>query len=243
MRSSFKKTAILPLCAILVLLAPMPASQAAPGDDADLQRGGKVKWARLKTASASWHRHARSDPDMLDYVRRNTTLNIDPLSYWADVGNLDQMCAYPLLFSEGTHWITDPAQQRNIGEYLRRGGFLLIDSCIAVNHDADAYFRSEAGFILSVLPEAEIRLIPNSDDIFHCFFDMQKGIPHTFYNNIFDPDWAAYGLHGIYYKGRLVAVISLSGLQCGWDRMVAPRGHYIECMKMLVNIYTYALTH
>ena len=44
-------------------------------------------------------------------------------------------------------------------------------------------------------------------------------------------------------KDRLAGVISLSGLQCGWDGMVAPAGHNVECMKMLVNIYTYALTH
>jgi hypothetical protein len=70
-----------------------------------------------------------------------------------------------------------------------------------------------------------------------------KALPHTFNRNVFDPAWQKYGLTGIYYQDRMVGLISLSGLQCGWDRMNPEPGHNVECMKMLVNIYTYALTH
>ncbi len=221
----------------------LAAAGRSRGQSGEAQRGGSVKWARLKTPSASWHRHARSDPDMLEFVRQNTSLNVEPRSYWADVGNLQQMIGYPLLFSEGLHWVENPEHLENIAEYLRRGGFLLIDSCIAVNRDAPAYFGSEVGVIRAVLPEAEIRPITSADEIYRSFFTMKGGVPHTFCNNIFDPVWASYGLHGIHLNGRLAGVISLSGLQCGWDRMIAPPGHDIECMKMLVNIYTYVLTH
>jgi hypothetical protein len=40
---------------------------------------------------------------------------------------------------------------------------------------------------------------------------------------------------------RMAGLISLSGLQCGWDRMIAPPGHDVACMRMLVNIYIYAM--
>ncbi len=42
-------------------------------------------------------------------------------------------------------------------------------------------------------------------------------------------------------RPRMVGVISLSGLQCGWDRMISPAGLPEACMRMLVNIYTYAM--
>ena len=41
---------------------------------------------------------------------------------------------------------------------------------------------------------------------------------------------------------RMAGLISLSGLQCGWDHMVAPPGNDVACMRMLVNIYIYAMT-
>jgi len=40
-----------------------------------------------------------------------------------------------------------------------------------------------------------------------------------------------------------VSLISLSGLQCGWDAMNPDPDHITNCMKMMVNIYAYAVTH
>lgn len=36
-------------------------------------------------------------------------------------------------------------------------------------------------------------------------------------------------------------MISLNGLQCGWYGY-GPPGHREECVRMMVNIYLYALT-
>ena len=49
------------------------------------------------------------------------------------------------------------------------------------------------------------------------------------------------GYTAIKIGSRLAGIISLSGLQCGWDGMIAPPGHDVACMKMLVNIYVYAM--
>ena len=40
---------------------------------------------------------------------------------------------------------------------------------------------------------------------------------------------------------RMAGIISPGGLQCGWDRMIAPPGHDAACMRMLVNICIYAM--
>jgi hypothetical protein len=39
----------------------------------------------------------------------------------------------------------------------------------------------------------------------------------------------------------VAGVITLSGLQCGWSGQAAPPGHDVLCMRMMVNIYVFAM--
>lgn len=207
--------------------------------------GGKMEWARLKTQSLSWHRHADSDPYLLHFIRSSAKLNIDPVWHAADVENLGQMCAYPFIFSEGIHHVTDAPGLLNLREYINRGGFIFIDACInfGVNPDPDDFIQANFATFQSILPDARMEPIPKDHPIYNDCFDMKDGLPHTYMNNIYRPNWARHGLYAIYSGGRLVSIISVSGLQCGWDRMNPDPDHVINCMKMMVNIYVYALTH
>ena len=204
-----------------------------------------VGWARLKTPSQYWRRHATGDPSLMHFLRQYTTLNIDPVWYVADVENLKQMCAYPLLFSQGIHVLNTKTSKDNLAEYMRRGGFLLIDSCIynVITPDPDEFYREQVAMLGEILPEATVTPLPPTHDVYSCFFNMSRDErpPHTYSNDNYDPDWAKFGLYGIMIGNRMAGMISLSGLQCGWDRMIAPPGHNIECMKMMVNIYIWSM--
>ena len=220
------------------------AGQAVRGQSSTELRGERVGWARLKTPSEYWRRHATGDPVLMRFIRENTSLNIDPTWYVADIDKLNELCAYPLVFSQGIGMVEDPQSRANLGEYVRRGGFLLIDCCInnAITPNADEFFRDQQVVLARMLPEARVVLLPSTHDIYQCYFQIPGGRPpHTFSNNIYDPAFAKYGLYGIKIGSRLAGVISLSGLQCGWDGMIAPPGHDVACMKMLVNIYIYAM--
>jgi hypothetical protein len=180
----------------------------------------------------------------MNFLRDNSSLNIDPTWYIADSEKLGEMCAYPLLFSQGVAMITSPKASSNIAEYTRRGGFLLIDACINkdITPDPDAFLAQQIQFLQRFLPEARVELLPSRHSIFRCYFQIPGGKPpHTFYNNIYNQRWDKHGLYGIWIGSRMAGLISLSGLQCGWDKMVAPAGHDVACMKMLVNIYVYAM--
>jgi hypothetical protein len=208
--------------------------------------GGAVKWARLKTDSPTWDRHARSDPRLLEFMRTHTSLDIDPNWYVADVENLNQMCAYPFLFSEGLHHVTDEQGLANLHEYFKRYGFIFIDACIntGINPDPDAFLQMEVDTLKTVLPDAYIERLPPDSEIFHNVFLLPDGLPHSYMNDIYNPTWAKHGLYAVYSENRLVSIISLSGLQCGWDGM--KRGdpeHITNCMKMMINIYTYVTMH
>ena len=53
--------------------------------------------------------------------------------------------------------------------------------------------------------------------------------------------WAKHGLYRVFHGERMVAVLGVSGLQCGWAQTMHA-GHDVESMRMLVNIYVYAMT-
>ena len=202
-------------------------------------RGDRVGWARLKTTSPAWMRHADGDPTLMRFLREQTTLNIDPKWYVADVQNLEQMCKYPLMFSQGVHVVQDTPGRANVAEYIRRGGFLLVDACCNREYtpSEDLFLQQHKDFFAAALPEARIVPLPTDHEIYRCYFQIPNGHPpYTFFNAVYDAQKSRLGLYGIMIGQRMAGLISLSGLQCGWDKMIAPPGHDVACMKMLVNI-------
>jgi len=223
----------------LPLLAVVLFALGASAEDPNDLRGERVGWARLKTASPHWKGHAQTDPRLIRFFREETTLNIDPTWYEADVDDLKEMCSYPLLFAQNIQPVTDPNARHNLAEYVRRGGFLLIDACINPNlrGNPDTFISEQIRTLKICLPEAQVSLLPNDHEIFHCFFKFNAGPPHTEDHE----GWGDHGLYGIYIGSRLAGVISTSGLQCGWAGMKPVPGHDSRCMQMLVNIYVYAM--
>lgn len=230
-------------CWSLVVLLALCLAIAQAGD-LDKMRGDRVGWARLETPSPHWKRHARGDPVLAQFIRDNTSLNIDQTWYAANAETLPELCQYPMLFSQGVAPINTPTAKSNLAEYIRRGGFLLIDACINQNitPDPDVFLDDQIRFLKEILPEARIVPLPSDHNIFSCYFSIPNGTPpHMYNNNVYDPKWAKHGLYGIMIGPRLAGVISLCGLQCGWDRMISPPGLPEACMRMVINIYTYAM--
>lgn len=171
--------------------------------------------------------------------REHTNLSIDPTWYSADVGKLEELCTYPFLFAQSIHEVESDRERRNLAEFIRRGGFLLIDGCI--NPDtrplARVFLVQQKAAVALALPEAKVVLLPNDHEIYRCFFEFIGGPPHTSSSD----DWGQYGLYAIYLGARMAGVISTSGLQRGWDRRNYRPNHDIRSMEMLVNIYIFAM--
>lgn len=232
-------------CVALVLLGLSLVFTARTQDDL---RGDRVGWVRLKTPSQWWKRHAESDPTLMKFLRANTSLNVDAKWNEADAGKLDELCAYPLLFSQGVETIASAIGRTNIAEYIRRGGFLLIDACIDdhVTPNPDIFFARQIQWLAEVMPEARVLPLPPDHRIYRCSFQIPDGKPphtHTSYYKKDDPRWTKHGLYEIKIGSRTAGIITLSGLQCGWARVGSPPApnHDLACMKMLVNIYIFAM--
>jgi hypothetical protein len=235
-RAHFLKT-------LLAGLVVLPGAAALGGVN-DKLRGDVVGWARLKTNSPVWERHSRSDPELMRFFQEQTTLNIDPKWFAAGVENLGEMCKYPLLFSQSIQMVRDESGRSNLAEYMRRGGFLLVDACCNHNYNPDfnVFLHDHIEALGVILPEAKVQALPSDHDIYRCHFQIPNGHPpHTFDGNIYNPNKARLGLHGVTIGARMAGIVSMSGLQCGWDHMIAPAGHDVACMRMLVNIYIYAM--
>lgn len=236
---------ILSGCAHLFVCAALPPLLAAESlAPVGPHRGGRVGWARLKTPAEHWRRHSSSDATLSDFIREQTTLNMDSDWRAADPENLDELCAIPFLFSTGLGPIESARSLENLGEYLSRGGFLLVDSCINRNitPDPDKFLADNTAVFRRLLPAAAVRQLPNNHPVYDCYFTPKNRPPHTYNGNVYDPRWSRHGLYGVFVGERLASIISLSGLQCGWDRMISPPGHPEECMRMVVNLYVYAMT-
>jgi hypothetical protein len=219
------------------------------GADFDQLRGDRVGWARLKTLSPYWKRHAGADPILMRFFHDETTLNIDPVWYAADVSQMSELSKYPFLFSQNLCAVDDQAGRDNVSEYIRRGGFMLVDACCSSNvtPDFDEFLEQHLEFFRAVLPENQVVLLPATHEIYHSYFLIPGGRPpHTFNRGIYDPHKAQFGLYGVMIGQRMAGLVSLCGWQCGWDRVtptasIAPVGHDVACMQMLVNTYIYAM--
>jgi hypothetical protein len=202
-----------------------------------------VGWARLETPTEFWKRHIDGDSNLTRFIRANTSLDIDPTWYVADVERLDEMCKYPLLFAQSIVVVESATGKANLAEYVRRGGFLFIDACCnrIINPSADAFLKNHIERLREILPEARVEPLPNTHEIYRCFFRIESGPPHTYDQNVFDAERHKHGLYAIRIGDRVAGVITLSGLQCGWSGQAAPPGHNVLCMRMMVNIYVFAM--
>lgn len=207
-------------------------------------RGGRVEWARLKLDSPHWNRHAQREFVLINFIRQNTSFALDSQWRAADIHDLNQLCAYPFLFSEGIQSVRTPEEKNNLSEYLRRGGFLMIDACINtndVNPDPDQFLEDQKTRFREMLPDAVVEPMAPEDPIYSTYFKMSRCPPHSYMHSVFDPAWEKHPLYRVMLHDRLVAVISLSGLKCAWSGLQTEPGLDQISMQMLVNIYLYAL--
>lgn len=242
-RQAFLKLVAAGGASFLGLRALGSLAAAAPGPSAT------IPWARLRYRSlgantTNWGVHPQGDLNLIDHLHENTTVRIERRWNVADVGTLEELTAYPLLFMHGERppELSD-AECANLREYILRGGFLLAEDCVigsgtlGNNNRNDHFFRrmAETDFA-RILPGAKLQRLPNDHPVFHTVFDLPRGLPHM--------QGTPHGLHGLVLDGRVVALLSPSDIHCGWtngDGWFGP-GKAREAFRMGANFYAFAMT-
>ncbi len=206
-------------------------------------------WARVKFLTTDkvkdeWNAHPNADVYMLKELKTRTGLNIDTTWYVAPLENLDEMCKYPFLFmtSEGRFEFT-PQQQRNMVEYLKRGGFVFADDCIFSEGRVDGFFLDFREKIEALFgrPMTKLR---NNHEIYHSFYDLPDGVPYI--NGI------NHGGYALFIDGRMAIFLTSTDIHCGWKSLELnshgeagyfPQSRCEEAVKMGVNIMMYVMSH
>lgn len=222
------------------LIALVLTLSAAPPKTGAALRAEPVSWARLITPNPDWNIHGDRDPDLAQFIRANTSLDIQRSPQPANATRLEDLCRHPFIYAKDLQWVNQAAHLANLGEYLRRGGFLCVDACAteAVNPDMEVYLRANRAIFQRLLPEAEIRKLPATHGIYDCYFKLSRADVYTV--DMGNQERCAnYGMYGVFMSNRMVAVISMYGLQCGWPQ--TPR-RTPGCMKFILNTYVYAMT-
>jgi hypothetical protein len=219
----------------LLIFGVAVASQAATPPAKPPVRGGRFEWARLETSERYWDRHLDTDPSVIAYLRRSTSLNIDPKVHVAKATSLDELRRYPLIFCKDISVFT-PAERRNFGEYLRRGGFILIDACRneGINPNPQAFLRAQLKMLSQEFPDLKAAQLAPSHEVFSIFFKMKAFPPAR-------PQYPS-PMYALFVGERIVGFVALNGFMCA-AQGIEGAGIAVDSTEMMVNIYIYALTH
>ena len=203
------------------------------------QRSGfasSFKIARLKyKGGGDWYNDPQEEPDLLQFVKENTNIDVDPDYEYVDALS-DKLFSYPFIFMTGHGNIsfTDEEIQR-LRTYMENGGFIYADD----DYGMDKAFRREAK---KFFPEQDLRELPYSYGLYHCWFEFPNGVPKTHEHNGKPPQG-----FGLFHNGRLVLYYPYeSNPSDGWDPPEVhgdPPEKRLEALRFGTNLVVWALTH
>ena len=206
--------------------------------------------------------YPRSDRHLLAGVQRLTRINTRLTEQVVDLDGTDDVFNWPIMYAvEVGHWQLPDDEARQLGEYLLRGGFLMVDDFHG-NQEWAIFVNSMS----RALPGREIVDIPDNDPIFHTIYDLQDKfqVPGAqFFDTGLEyeagmdrdstgkPDYRGGKMpqwRGIYdEKGRvIVAICHNMDLGDAWEVSDEPR--YPEkwaslAYRVAMNYFIYDLTH
>jgi len=170
-------------------------------------------------------------------LRELTNINVSMEPKVVRLGDFDEMVRNPFVFmtSEG-HFKLPENEEKNVREFLERGGFILADDCVYKGKE-DRFFKAYLELVNRLFPDNPMRKIPYDNEIYHIYYDFTNGCPHM--------QGVPNGAYGLFEPGtgRIMTWCSPGDIHCGWcNRFWAPEKN-MEAIKMGINIIIYFLSH
>jgi len=193
--------------------------------------------ARLKySGGGDWYNDPSAEVNMMDYLKKNTTIDVDePKFYTVDISS-DDIFNYPFILITGHGNINfSDSEVKRLREYLTNGGFLYADDDYGMN---DAFRRE----MKKVFPGEEMKELPFDHKIYSSHFNFPGGLP-----KIHEHDGKPPQGFGYWSSGRLCVYYTYeTNISDGW---ADPREHddppekRDEAFKMGTNIIVFVLTN
>lgn len=232
---------------LFLLLARLQAQSSGAAEKPEVPehlRGSQIEWTRLQTTDGYWNRHTKGDLELLKLMREYTSLSIGSEWHSASATDLAALCRAPFIFAADISPLKRE-EIKNLAEYVKRGGFLMIDACInpTINQDPRAFFKQQVALLASQLPALKAFALNPQHEIYSVYFKITDGAPITRAPGSWSYN-AKFPLYALQLEDRIVCIISLHGLQCAWDGS-GPKAGFPEqpknAMKMATNVYIYAM--
>lgn len=226
--------------AFLGTLGGLDSASGARADEP--VRTGQFLFPRLRFAvndetTDCWDVHPTGDVNLRRKLAELTNINVSQEPKIVTLEDFDDMARHPFVFmtSEGT-FVLSEREERNLREYLERGGFILADDCV-YNAREDRFFRTYNTLLNKLFPDNPMRKIPHDHELFHCYFDFDDGAPHC--------QGVRHGAYGLFEHGtgRLMTVNTPGDIHCGWVCKFFSQEKNLASLKMGINIIIYFLTH
>ncbi|MGH7493900.1 MAG: DUF4159 domain-containing protein [bacterium] len=146
----------------------------------------------------------------------------------------DAIFSYPLLYiCEVGYWLPAQMETERLQEYLKRGGFLIVD-----DFRGGFEWRNFYDQIQRFMPEPPLPLSLDHP-VFHCFFDFEHVGEHAPYGGLTP---VFYGLYD--QKKRLIGIVNYNNdIGDGWEWPEDYREFSTEAFKLGINYLIYAMTH
>lgn len=186
-----------------------------------------------------WNISPEGDAVLRRELKRLTNVNVNMEPKVVRLGDFDDMCLNPFVFmTAGGSFELPPNEEKNLHEFLGRGGFILADDCMGTRkNDEDAFFECYLKLITKLYPDNPMRKIPYDHEIFHSYFDIQGGCPEC--------QGVPHGAYGLFEPGtgRIMTWLSSGDIHCGWCGHWFTPEKNMEAVKMGINVIIYFLSH
>jgi hypothetical protein len=242
------------LAAIMVVLAPLAllaqefGFRSRFGQYPNVPYDGRFTFARIRYAAyGGWRADYPTMEENLTTMLHEITA-VRPHVGRSNVHDFDDpdLFRFPLAYlSEPGHWFPSETEAAGLREYLRKGGFLIVDDF----HFANEWAVFEAA-MRRVLPGARIERLELSHPIFNTFFQIkslevpypgwlgEQGVMGEFYGIHEDNDPAKPLMVVINYNIDIGDYVEWSGREDVYA--LVPTN---EAYKFAINYVMYALTH
>jgi len=198
-------------------------------------------FVRLRYHSGDWDTDQRMPANILNSLLEYTTIPVNMTEKVIDLSD-DELFQYPFCYISGHKLVQfDKKEASNFKRYIENGGFVFADDC---NHDIDGLFaKSFETQMNGLFGNGALKKINNHHDIYHSFFNFEKGPPNTSFElNGWGDDLVHDYLKAIEINGRIAVLYSNKDYGCEWDYDYRNKRFLAEDnTKFGVNIIMYAM--
>ncbi len=199
-------------------------------------------FTRLQYQSGDWDADQRMPSNLLNSLIEYTTIEVDTRENIVLLAS-NKIFNCPFCYLTGHKLVQfNKTERNNFEKYVHNGGFVFVDDC---NHDIDGLFaKSFEAQMARIFGKEALKKIPNNHDLYHSFFDFDKGPPTTSFElNGWGDDLVHDYLKAIEIDGRIAVLYSNKDYGCEWDYDYRNKRWLVEDnTKFGVNVIIYAMT-